>query len=231
MNPVADIVVRHVAFEINAVPVFFVEMVSTFHGIVSVAQVFRIVRIAFHGDIRLFEIERQKGKHLVLDFKDEGYIVEREGFRYILQRQTVFAGFFYIHTVDLLSCLFARSVECVVDMIDPVTVFSFHQSDDVEADRQVEIEIADIGVGRCNDTPDLFSIDGIFGGDEEIGRPCLDFGNDQLTVFYGDNIQFVMMPPPIGMQHTIALALQVLSRQCFSFFSQFVSFRHWFYPM
>lgn len=58
---------------------------------------------------------------------------------------------------------FQGRVERVFDMLHLVTTAVFNQTDDVEADRQINIELPHVGVGCCDDPTDFFHVDGFFG--------------------------------------------------------------------
>ena len=101
VDPVFDLPVRHIPVEIDGVPVFLVKMPSALHCRISLAQVFDIIGTAFQRNTRFLGIQRQEQEHLPFYFEHQRNIIERETFRHVLQRQAIFPGFFYIHTVSL----------------------------------------------------------------------------------------------------------------------------------
>ncbi len=100
-------------------------------------------------------------------------------------------------------------------MFDLKSFFSFNQGDDIETDRQFQIEITDIGIRRSHDTPDLFIIDSFLRRQEIIFRTGFHLNDNQFLIFRRNNIQFIMMPPPVGMQNRVALPDQIVT--CFRF--------------
>ena len=101
-------------------------------------------------------------------------------------------------------------------MLDPETILLFYQGDDVETDRQIQVKITDIGICRRYNTPDLFIIDSFFGRKEIIFRAGFHLYDNQILLLDGNNIQFVMMPSPVGMQNRVALTDQIIACPCFT---------------
>ena len=74
-------------------------------------------------------------------------------------------------------------------MFDLKSFFSFNQGDDIETDRQFQIEITDIGIRSSHDTPDLFIIDSFLRRQEIIFRTGFHLNDNQFLIFRRNNIQ------------------------------------------
>ena len=63
-------------------------------------------------------------------------------------------------------------------MFDLKSFFSFNQGDDIETDRQFQIEITDIGIRSGDNPPNLLGVYRIFRGKQKILRACLYLHHD-----------------------------------------------------
>ena len=88
--------VADIAFQINLVPVFLVEMKRSFYAVVSVSQLDGIFRFAFQEyPVRIFKVYERE--HPVHNFEYQIVFIKRKTFCNRLFPYTIFPYTFYIH--------------------------------------------------------------------------------------------------------------------------------------
>jgi hypothetical protein len=97
MNPAFNVGLLHVPLQINGIPVFLIEMECRSDSLVSIPQLLRVIGGTLQGNMRLVGIQRKQQIHLVLHFKNQRHIIERETLRGASQRQTIASYIFNIH--------------------------------------------------------------------------------------------------------------------------------------
>ena len=94
--------VADIAFQINLVPVFLVEMKRSFYAVVSVSQLDGIFRFAFQEyPVRIFKVYERE--HPVHNFEYQIVFIKRKTFRHGLFAYAVFSCFFYVHTSSFFT--------------------------------------------------------------------------------------------------------------------------------
>ena len=83
-----------------------------------------------------------------------------------------------------------------------------------------------VGVGCCDDPTDFLPVDGLFGREQVAFRTGLDLNHDQLRLCTGDQIEFVSMKSPVGMQNRQAMPFQIGACDVFARLSRFVFLGH-----
>jgi hypothetical protein len=111
-------------------------------------------------------------------------------------------------------------------MPDGMVLISKDEGDDVVPHFQLDILHVDIPV-RSPDKELFFPpVDRILGLPEKIRSPGLDFCKDDKIVFHADDVNFSFSIPPVTLEDTIPLFLEVFRSQVLSGPAGFIMFCH-----
>ena len=91
------------------------------------------------------------------------------------------------------------------------TVAALDQAQDVESDREIDVERLDIGVGGGYRAADFGGIHRILGLENPVSVARFDFDDDEPLGATGHYIQLIVSGSPIDVQNAVAEAFQVLS--------------------
>ena len=91
------------------------------------------------------------------------------------------------------------------------TVAALDQAQDVESDREIDVERLDIGVGGGYRAADLGGIYRILGLENPVSVARFDFDDDEPLELTSHYIQLIVSGSPIDVQNAVAEVFQVLS--------------------
>lgn len=94
-------------------------------------------------------------------------------------------------------------------MLYPEIVFTANGGHDVETDRQVYIEVFDVGIGSHDNMAHFFPIDCILRCNASVGSAGLYLHDYQFVVFGGYDIQFQMVFVPVTVQDGVTVCCQM----------------------
>ena len=80
---------------------------------------------------------------------------------------------------------------------------------DVEANRDIQAEVLDVGIGGYHNPPYFLPIDGILRLYVVRVAACLHFHDDQLFMLGSDNIQFQVVLAPVPVAYGVAVLFQM----------------------
>lgn len=100
-------------------------------------------------------------------------------------------------------------IEGIFDMLYPEIVFTANGGHDVETDRQVYIEVFDVGIGSHDNMAHFFPIDCILRCNASAGSAGLYLHDYQFVVFGGYDVQFQMVLVPVTVQDGVTVCCQM----------------------
>ena len=92
------------------------------------------------------------------------------------------------------------------------------QGNDVEPDGQVDAELAQIGIGRRNDSSNLCIVDAFLRGAELAVASGSDLYDNEFSLMLGHDVQFLPARTPVAVADAVDLAFEEAYRFVFSVF-------------